>query len=355
MQQIGFPIIDAHIHQWDPYTTPHAAALAVKLFGKHPKLLDKMVRLIKPKAVIETIGLTEHLTSPYLPPNYKNDTGRYQVEQVVHVEASWHDHKGIGVVNETRFIHQLPFQETDIHLGAIVATADPRQKKFKDLLLMHRDASNQFRGIRKMAAVHADKGVFAWADEPHLYRNTKFLKGFEELAKQNLSFDAWVYSNQIEDVHFLAEQFPNTPIVLDHLGTPVGMFGSVGSNNTGRTAQECLHIFAAWKEDIAKLAECPNVYTKMSGLLMPVLGHQFHKSQHVASKDEIISLVYPLIQHAYECFGAERMMFASNFPMDSVSTTLENIIDGFSNIVQQIDAAALKPIFYDNAKLFYQL
>ena len=108
MQQLSFPIIDPHIHQWDPYTTPHAAASAVKLFGKHPKLLNKMVRLIKPKAVIDTIGLTEHLTAPYLPENYKRDIGHYQVEQIVHIEASWHEHKGTGVVNETRFIAGLP-------------------------------------------------------------------------------------------------------------------------------------------------------------------------------------------------------------------------------------------------------
>lgn len=190
MQQLPFPIIDPHIHQWDPYTTPHAAASAVKLFGKHPKLLDKMVRLIKPKVVIDTIGLTEHLTAPYLPENYKRDIGHYQVEQIVHIEASWHEHKGTGVVNETRFIAELPFAEQNIQLGGIVATADPRQKNFKQLLQLHQEVSPKLRGIRKMASFHADKGIHAWTDEPHLYCNKKFLKGFEELAKANLSFDA---------------------------------------------------------------------------------------------------------------------------------------------------------------------
>ena len=354
MQQLNFPIIDAHIHQWDPYTTPHAAALAVKLFGKHPKLLDKMIRLMKPKAVIDTIGLTQHLTAPYLPHNYKKDIGRYAVEHVVHVEASWHEHKGTGVVNETRFIEQLPFHEADLNLAAIVATADPRHKNFKDLLKMHADASDKFRGIRKMAAVHHDKGVYAWADEAHLYRNPKFLKGFEALAKQNLSFDAWVYSTQIQDVYTLAQHFPETNIVLDHFGTPVGLFGAVGKH-TGQTEQDRFAIFSDWKENLAKLAECPNVYTKMSGLFMPVLGHRFHQSGQVAHKEEIISLSTPLIQHALDCFGTHRVMFASNFPMDSVSTNLENIIDAFSYIIQQIDPSALKAIFHDNAQTFYRL
>ena len=73
MQQLDFALIDAHIHQWDPYNTPHAAALAVKLLGKHPYLLDKVVRLAKPKDLIDTLGLTTHITAPYLPQDYQKD------------------------------------------------------------------------------------------------------------------------------------------------------------------------------------------------------------------------------------------------------------------------------------------
>lgn len=354
MQQLPFPIIDPHIHQWDPYNTPHAAALAVKLFGKHPRLLDKMVRLLKPRDVIETIGLTQHLTAPYLPANYKKDAGHYEIEQIVHVEASWHDHKGTGVVNETRFIAGLPFDQHTIQLGGIVATADPRQKNFKQLIQLHREASPKFRGIRKMAAVHPDKGIHAWTDEPHLYRNTDFLKGFEELAQQDLSFDAWLYSTQITDVTALAKAFPDTPIVLDHLGTPAGLFGKV-SKVTGKTEQDRTQIFADWKDQLAELAECKNVSTKMSGLFMPVLGHDFHTQKRLASKQELVERAAPVIQHTLDCFGSGRVMFASNFPMDSVSSSLTNIIDAFSDIVQDYNENALKSIFYENAKRFYRL
>ena len=352
--QLSFPIIDPHIHQWDPYHTPHAAALAVKLFGKHPRLLDRMVRLLNPKPIIETIGLTEHITAPYLPAHYKQDIAYYQVEQVVHIEAGWHEHKGTGVVNETRFVAGLPFQAHDLALGAIVATADPRRKDFKKLLQLHQEASPKFRGIRKMASVHPDKGVHAWADESHLYLNTKFLKGFEHLAKARLSFDAWVYSTQISDVIHLAKTFPETPIVLDHLGTPVGLFGTVGKG-TGKTAQERQRILENWQTDLAKLAECPNVMTKVSALFMPVLGHHFHQQRQLASKAQLIELATPLIQHALKCFGRDRAIFASNFPMDRVSANLVDIIDAFSDIVHSHDENALKSVFYDNAKGFYRL
>ena len=354
MQQLDFAIIDAHIHQWNPYTTPHAAALAVKLLGKHPYLLDKMVRMVNADDLIETVGLTNHVTAPYLPENYVQDIGHYQVEQVVHVEAGWHKNKGKGVIGETHFIESLPFNVETVKLGGIVATADPRDSNFKKILQLHKKASPRFKGIRKMAAVHEDKEIRAWADEPHLYCNKKFLKGFEAIAQNNLSFDAWVYSTQLSDVIALAKQFPETSIVLDHFGTPAGLFGHVGAL-TGLTKVARENILVRWQEDIAELASCPNVYTKMSGLFMPVLGHQFHKQNRLASKQEVYDLAFPLISHVLQHFGSYRVMFASNFPMDKVSTSLVNIIDAFSDAVVACDASALERIFHHNAKQFYRL
>lgn len=354
MQQLDFAIIDAHIHQWNPYTTPHAAALAVKLLGKHPYLLDKVVRMVNSDDLIETVGLTNHVTAPYLPENYVQDLGHYQVEQVVHVEAGWHKSKGKGVIGETHFIESLPFNVETIKLGGIVATADPRDSNFKKILQLHKKASPRFKGIRKMAAVHKDKEIRAWADEPHLYCNKKFLKGFEAIAQNNLTFDAWVYSTQLSDVIALARQFPETSIVLDHFGTPAGLFGHVGAL-TGLTKVARENILVRWQEDIAELASCPNVYTKMSGLFMPVLGHQFHKQNRLASKQEVYDLAFPLISHVLQHFGSYRVMFASNFPIDKVSTSLVNIIDAFSDAVMACDASALERVFHHNAKQFYRL
>ena len=354
MQNLGFALIDPHIHQWDPYHTPHAAALAVKLLGKQPFLLDKMVRLVKPKDLIETVGLTTHITRPYLPLDYKQDAAHYAVEQVVHIEASWADHKGKGVVDETTFIESLPFNTETVQLGGIVATADPCHSNFRQILKLHQKASKRLRGIRRMAAWHEDKGVHNWTAHEGLYTSKKFLKGFEQLAQLNLSFDAWVYSHQIPDVIELAKRFPETSIVLDHLGTPAGLFGKVGQN-TGLTETARQNIFYQWQDYIAELSTYPNVYTKMSGLFMPVLGHQFYKQKKLASKQQIIDLVAPIITHTLDSFGNYRVMFASNFPMDRVNASLVNLIDAFSDVVQQYDERALENIFHHNARQFYRL
>lgn len=354
MKQLDFALIDAHIHQWDPYNTPHAAALAVKLFGKHPFILDKVVRLAQPKDLIDTIGLTTHVTSPYLPNDYHKDLGHYKVEKVVHVEANWKNQSAKGVIAETQFIQSLPFNKYGPRLGGIVTAADPRMSNFKKILKMHHKASPHFRGIRKMAAWHEDSAIHNWAEDAHLYTQKKFLKGFEALARYNLSFDAWVYSTQLRDVIALAKQFPETSIVLDHLGTPAGLFGKVGKH-TGLTQTARDNIFFNWQEDMAELARCPNVYTKMSGLFMPVLGHQFHHHKKLASKQEIIERVFPLISHVLKCFGPYRIMFASNFPMDRVSASLVNLIDAYSDIIVTYHPDALEQVFHHTAKQFYRL
>ncbi|MDE2419822.1 MAG: amidohydrolase family protein [Gammaproteobacteria bacterium] len=351
---LPFSIVDPHIHQWDPYHTPHQAALAVKLLGRFPRVLDRVARLGAPQATIDTIGLTDYTLAPYLPQDYVQDCAPFNVETVVHVEADWHHQRGLGPVEETRWIAQLPFGQRSPKLGAIIGKADPLNPAFESILRAHIAASPLFRGIRCMAAHHPDSGVHAWNIYPHAYTNPIFLKRFELLAKYNLSFDAWAYSTQLADVTFLAKQFPEIAIVIDHLATPVGVFGSVG-RGTGKTASQRAGIFSQWKDDIATLAEQKHVHAKVSGLLMPVLGHSFHKQRQLADVDTIIDLLSPFIEHAVDVFGYERLIFASNFPMDKVTATLPDIIEAKIEMIAPYGDAALKAIFRENALRFYRI
>lgn len=359
---LPFSIIDPHIHQWDPYHTPHQAALAVKLFGHFPRILDRVARLATPQATTDSLGLTDYALAPYLPRDYAKDCSPFNVEAVVHVEADWHHQRGLGTVEETRWVAQLPFgkhvsnhsRNRNPSLGAIIGKANPLDPSFENILRAHIAASPLFRGIRCMAAHHPDSGVYAWNPYANVYTNPIFLKRFELLAKHNLSFDAWAYSTQLADVTFIAKQFPETAIVIDHLATPVGVFGSVGSG-TGKTAEQRAGIFSQWKNDIAKLAEQKHVHAKVSGLLMPVLGHSFHKRRTLANVETIIDLLSPFIEHAVDVFGHERLMFASNFPMDKVTATLPDIIEAKIQMIAPFGDTALKAIFRDNALNFYNI
>jgi predicted TIM-barrel fold metal-dependent hydrolase len=351
---LPFSIIDPHIHQWDPYHTPHQAALAVKLLGRFPRVLDRVARLATPQPTVDSLGLTDYALAPYLPQDYAQDCAPFHVEAVVHVEADWHHQRGLGPVEETRWIAQLPFGQHSPNLGAIVGKADPLNPQFERVLRSHIEASPLFRGIRCMAAHHADSGIHAWNAYPDVYTNPIFIKRFELLARYGLSFDAWAYSTQLADVIFLAKQFPETAIVIDHLATPAGVFGAVG-RGTGHTVEQRAGIFSQWKDDIATLAEQKHVHAKVSGLLMPVLGHSFHKRHELANVDTIVNLLSPFVEHAVNVFGYERLMFASNFPMDKVTATLPDIIEAKIQMISPYGDAALKAIFRDNALKFYEI
>jgi predicted TIM-barrel fold metal-dependent hydrolase len=354
MKKLDFAIIDPHIHQWDPYHTPHSAALLVKLLGKYPAVMDQMVRFVKPKSLLDSLGLTQYALNPYLPIHYRADIAPFSIDSVVHIEANWHHAKGFGVVEETEWVKQLNFKQHDITLGAIVGTADPREKGFKDILKAHQDASPLFRGIRKMASWHKDKGIFRWCDQPHLYQSKKFLKGFEDVAKLDLSFDAWGYSTQLTEITALAANFPQTRIVVDHLATPAGLFGSVGKK-TGITSAQRTDIFKQWQHDLGLLAQQKNVYAKISGLMMPVLGHTFYQQHRTASPTEIVNLLTPMIQHAINVFGVDRIMYASNFPMDKPNAALSDLIYAYIQMITPYGDQALYSIFRQNAINFYQL
>jgi predicted TIM-barrel fold metal-dependent hydrolase len=62
----------------------------------------------------------------------------------------------------------------------------------------------------------------------------------------NLSFDAWGYSTQLNEITALAKQFPETRIVVDHLATPVSLFGAVGKK-TGKTLRNVMQYFSNGK------------------------------------------------------------------------------------------------------------
>src|SRR6266849_7731496 len=129
--------------------------------------------------------------------------------------------------------------------------------------------NGRFRGIRHSSAWDADANVAGmYAKRPRgLLLDPTFRKGFACLARLGLSFDAWLFHPQIGELTDLARAFPDTKIVLDHCGGPVGI---------GRFAGRRDEVFPAWKVSIQQIAKCDNVVVKLGGLAMCLLGFDFH-------------------------------------------------------------------------------
>ena len=190
----------------------------------------------------------------------------------------------------------------DLRLGAAV------QEVLEALI---RAGGDRFRGIRHSAAWDADLSVASPGSTPAgLLADRTFREGFARLAPLGLSFDAWIYHPQIPELTDLARAFPETQIVLDHVGGPLGI---------GPFAAHRDEVFAAWRASIRDLADCPNVAVKLGGLGMRVNGFGFEEGSEPPSSEVIAAAFSPYVETCVELFGTSRCMFESNFPVDGFS------------------------------------
>ena len=206
----------------------------------------------------------------------------------------------------------------------------------------------RFRGIRHSSAWDADANVAGmYAKRPKgLLLDATFRKGFACLAPLGLSFDAWLFHPQIGELTELARAFPDTRIVLDHCGGPIGI---------GSYANRRDEIFPAWKASIQEIARCPNVAVKLGGLAMRLLGYDFHERPLPPSSEEAAVAWRPYIETCIEAFGPERSMFESNFPPDKGQRSYQVIFNAFKRIAAQYSEAEKTALFSKTATEFYEL
>ncbi len=349
------PIIDPHIHLWDPRNTPRPATPFLKLLGWNRDLLRAVPPLVLPRATRDFIGRPDYLLSPYLPPDYAEDHGHHEVAGYVFVEASWTGKGRLAAADETRWIEGIARQHDadGPQLLGIVAAADLRRDDLAELLAAHREASPRVCGIRDKLAWSSDRGVMDFASAPCLPGDPAWRRGFATLADHDLVFDGWVYLDQADALGDLVRAHPRARVVLDHLATPVGAGGPFASQGRDDAAQA--QIRERWRDSIARIAENPGVYAKLSGMFMPVLGWGLHARSLPVTVDQVHDALAPFIEHAIACFGVERCMFASNFPMDKVSLSFESLYDAYLQLVSDRPEAEQRALLHDNALRCYGL
>lgn len=355
MDLSGIRIFDAHIHQWDPYTTPREFSPIAKAFRRLPIPIDVAKRLA-PRRDLTFVGDPIYFANPYLPADYRIDAAAAPIEAVVHVQAGWTGKGALAEADETTWVAGLPFGGAGPALGAILGAADPAAPEFGALLDAHRAASPLFRGIRAMVARHPDRGVRPYTAIEGALTRKEFLDGFAALAERGLSFEAWVYSNALPDVTALAQRYPEVPIVLNHLATPAGSFGPV-TKHTGVNPSRRREIFLRWRDDLTALAAQENVVAKVSGLMMPILGHPVPPRGTATPVPVLVDRIGPLVEHALDVFGADRLLWGSNFPVDKVITSIDNSIEAIATVVTGHGGghAELEQIFRTTAQRIYRI
>lgn len=355
MDLAGMTVVDAHIHQWDPLTTPREFSGLAKFFRAVPVPIDWAKRLA-PRRDREFVGDPEPFVHPYLPADYRTDAGEVPVEAIVHIEVEWTGRGPLAPVGETRWVASLPFGVDTPALGAIIGAGDPAAPGFAELLDAHLAASPLFRGIRTRVEYHPDPKVRAHNRTPGALTSPAFLDGFGALAERGLSFEAWVYSQQLPEVTALAGHYPDATIVLNHLATPAGIFGPVGKE-TGHNPGQRRELFIRWRDDLSALATHPNVVAKVSGLMMPILGLPVPPRGEPTPVPVLLERISPLLEHALDVFGADRLIWGSNFPVDKPITSIGNAAEAVATALSAhgADEKALEQIFRGNAQRVYRI
>jgi predicted TIM-barrel fold metal-dependent hydrolase len=208
--------------------------------------------------------------------------------------------------------------------------------------------NGRFRGIRHIGAHDANGAVLGpLAHAPAgLYADARFREGFAVLGRMGLTFDAWVLEPQIGEVTALARAFPDQPIVLDHVGTPLGL-GSYAGRRDER--------FAGWAAAIRALAECPNVSVKLGGLAMPFCGFEGLGPDARPGSERLAALWRPYVETCIEAFGAPRAMFESNFPVDRWGADYATLWNAFKRIAAGASADEKTDLFAGAAARFYKV
>ena len=278
------PIIDSHVHFWDPNHLNYNWLADLPAINK-----------------------------PFLPADLVAQTEDLNVEQVVFVQAGGDPAEWL---QEVDWVTQLA--QAEPRIAGIVA--------FAPLELVD-EARAALRELRQRPLV---KGVRRLIQSEPLGFATQpdFVAGVQALAEYDLSFDICIYHPQLGDVLQLVAQCPQVRFVLDHLGKP-----------DAKTP-----LFEPWREQITTLAQFPNVWCKLSGLVTEA--HHAHWTRQG---------LRPFIGHIIHSFGPNRILYGGDWPVSLLAATYREWIETLRWATADLTPADQHKLFYENARVFYGL
>ena len=295
-------VVDPHIHLWDMKT------------HHYPWLANPGVSFV---------GDARELKHDYLLADLLREAGEIEILKVVHVEAN---HDPADPVEETRWLQGLANEAGSRGMpDGIVAAADLAAPNAAQVLEAHAAFANT-RGIRQILNVHENK-LFDYIGR-HLMRDSVWRENFSLLRRYDMSFDMQIYPSQMDEAVALAQAHADTQFIVNHAGMFVDRSSVAG--------------YRAWRDGMRKLAGCSNVTVKLSGFAM--FDHQW-----------TVESLRPYVLETIDTFGVERAMFASNFPVDRLFGSYEDLWQAYASIVADASVAEKDALFRRNAERVYRI
>ena len=256
-------------------------------------------------------------------------------------------------VGETEFVAGRAKQANDkkesTKIAGIVAHADLMHKNLDEVLEAHEAAGKGlFKGIRHSGALEPKPETLRIPGTglPKQFSRDDFRQGVARLGELGLTYDTWIFHHQIVDFRDLARAVPNTTMILDHFGTPLGV---------GQYSSKKEEIFATWKEDIKALSDCTNVVLKLGGMAMPDNGYGWESGSKPPTSDEFVAAQERYYDHAISHFGADRCIFESNFPVDRLSLSYRTLWNALKKIAEKYTQEEQDLLFSGTARKIYRL
>ncbi len=210
-------------------------------------------------------------------------------------------------------------------------------------------AGTRFRGVRNPVVWHESSDVQSSTASPPprgLMATDAFRKGVRQLARMDLSLDVWAYHTQLDEILALARENPGMPVIIDHMGGPIGV---------GPYARDLPGMLTEWAAGLQRLANLPNTYIKFGGAGMPVFGFGFHEATRPPSSDDLVRAWKRHYEICLNAFGPQRFMFESNFPVDNGSFSYAVLWNAFKKLSASCSPAERHDMLAATAARVYRL
>lgn len=277
-------------------------------------IVDTHVHLWHPKQLrypwLKQVPL---LNRPFLLKDYNDAIDDLEVESMVFVQCDTHPDDGL---KETSWVTSLA--AGDPRIRGIVAWAPLEVGNCVEAFIEKLAEESLVKGIRRL--IQGESVDFCL--QPN------FIDGVKTLSRHGLSFDLCIFHPQLANAIRLVEQCPDVQFILDHIGKP-------DIKN---------QLFEPWKQEIIVLADFPNVHCKISGVVT--------EADH---ENWSLDNVQPYIEHVIACFGFDRVIYGSDWPVSTLATDYKRWVETLQETVSGCSSEELRKLFHDNAIRFYRL
>ncbi len=297
------PVIDPHHHLWDlsldrhPWLTRRPAEAEDMVYGS-------------PAAIRRDYGVADYL----------RDAAGENIVATVHIEAGWEDGH--------------PLEESH-WLDGLDRTSGVARRCVARVPLDAPDAGTMVAAEAAMERVVGIRDIVSWHDDPaksfahrsDLMDDRAWRDGLAAVAKHGLVFDLMLYPWQMDAAARLVADFPDLQFVLEHAGSP---------------ADRSPDGMERWRKGVVSLARLDNIAVKISDLV-------------AYDQDWTFDSLTPVVFHCVDCFGPERSMFGSDFPVAGLHADFGEIYGVFRAAAAAYGDDAQRALFFGTANRIYRL